>query len=293
MHDWPQVAAALNDQGLACDPARPPRPVGGGDISAAWRLETASGPVFLKSAPAGAFEMLDAEREALAALDAAGAVRVPRPLACCAVADSVVLALEWLDLSAPDAGANRLFGRQLAELHRHTADRHGWHRDNTIGATPQPNAEDHDWVRFFREQRLLHQLALASRQGYGGDLEADGRRLADRLERLFDGYAPEASLLHGDLWGGNWAVSGGEPVVFDPALHYGDRECDLAMTRLFGGFSGEFYRAYEARWPLAPGHEARQSLYQLYHVLNHLNLFGGAYLGRARQLLAELLRATA
>ena len=112
----------------------------------------------------------------------------------------------------------------------------------------------------------------------------------DRLPALFAGYLPEPSLLHGDLWGGNWACCNGEPVIFDPAVYYGDRESDLAMTRLFGGFGAAFYEAYEASAPLAPGHRARCDLYQLYHVLNHLNLFGSSYLGRAQELLTKLLK---
>ena len=111
-----------------------------------------------------------------------------------------------------------------------------------------------------------------------------------RLPVFFEAYSPEASLLHGDLWGGNWACCDGEPVIFDPAVYYGDRETDLAMTRLFGGFGRAFYDAYESAWPLAPGHRERNDLYQLYHVLNHLNLFGSGYLGRAQDLIQRLLR---
>ena len=110
------------------------------------------------------------------------------------------------------------------------------------------------------------------------------------LPALFNDYQPAPSLLHGDLWGGNAASSNAVPVIFDPAAHYGDRECDIAMTRLFGGFGGAFYRAYEEAWPLAPGYAVREKLYQLYHVLNHLNLFGGGYLGRAESLIGQLLR---
>ena len=132
-------------------------------------------------------------------------------------------------------------------------------------------------------------MELAARNGYGGELSQKGADLIARLPELFTGYAPEASLLHGDLWGGNWASTGGEPVIFDPAVYYGDRESDLAMTRLFGGFSPRFYEAYEATWPLADGYQRRILLYQLYHVLNHLNLFGRGYLGRALGLMNELL----
>ncbi|HZW60517.1 MAG TPA: fructosamine kinase family protein [Woeseiaceae bacterium] len=287
MRDWPRLAAALEQAGLRCDPAGQPRALGGGS-HATWQVQSDAGRVFLKSAPAAALAMFAAERDALLELGAAGAVRVPAPLACLAAGGSSVLALQWLELSPPGEAANRSFGRRLAALHRHTAPAFGWHRDNTIGATPQPNTPSDDWVHFFRRHRLRHQLELAEQNGHGAALARDGDWLGDNLPRLFDGHRPQPSMLHGDLWGGNWAVHDGEPVMFDPAFHYGDRECDLAMTRLFGGFSSAFYRAYEDAWPLAPGAHARVPLYQLYHVLNHLNLFGGGYLGQARCLLARI-----
>jgi fructosamine-3-kinase len=129
---------------------------------------------------------------------------------------------------------------------------------------------------------------LAAENGFTGELQQEGDRLLSNLGQFFDGYWPEASLLHGDLWGGNWASSGGEPVIFDPAVYYGDRESDIAMTKLFGGFSTEFYRAYEDAWPLAAGSEKRILLYQLYHVLNHLNLFGQSYHGQALGIIRSL-----
>ncbi|MDH3990520.1 MAG: fructosamine kinase family protein, partial [Gammaproteobacteria bacterium] len=162
------------------------------------------------------------------------------------------------------------------------------HRENTIGLTPQLNGWSDSWVEFLKEQRLGFQLRLAADNGFAGALQEQGARLLRRLPAWFEDYNPSPSLLHGDLWGGNWASCGGEPVIFDPAVYYGDRESDLAMTRLFGGFGRTFYTAYEAAWPLEPGHEARNDIYQLYHVLNHLNLFGSGYLGRAQELLRKL-----
>ena len=132
------------------------------------------------------------------------------------------------------------------------------------------------------------QLRLAAENGFTGALQEQGARLVKRLPAYFENYKPLPSLLHGDLWGGNWASCNGAPVIFDPAVYFGDRESDLAMTRLFGGFGSAFYAASEAAWPLEPGHEARNDIYQLYHVLNHLNLFGSGYLGRAIQLLRKL-----
>ncbi len=289
MPDWSVINRALRAAGRRVGDDARPRPVGGGDISAAWRLDAADGPVFLKTGPASSYEMFSAEAEGLAELAAADAIRVPEVVAFGVAGDTAYAAFEWLDFGRPGPDTERKLGERLAALHRTTRQRFGWHRDNTIGLTPQPNDRTDDWVTFLRDQRLGFQLRLAADNGYTGALQERGGRLLDRLGVYFEGYAPRASLLHGDLWGGNWGSCDGEPVVFDPAVYYGDRESDLAMTRLFGGFGRAFYDAYEAAWPLAPGHRERNDLYQLYHVLNHLNLFGSGYLGRARDLISKLL----
>ena len=267
------------------------RPVGGGSINAAARVDSDAGPLFLKTNRADGYEMFAAEAEGLAELDAAGAVRVPRVHGLGVDAGRAWLLLEYLDLGPADAGCRRRLGTALAALHRHTAERHGWHRDNTIGSTPQPNGRDDDWVRFLAEKRIGFQLELAGRNGYGRDLGADGEALLVRLSDFFAGYTPVPSLLHGDLWGGNFAAADGEPVIYDPAVYYGDRETDIAMTELFGGFGAEFQVAYREAWPIDAGYAVRRDLYQLYHVLNHLNLFGGGYLSQARALLRRLLTA--
>ncbi len=286
-----EVIALLAEAGIRVDPAVAPRAQRGGDISAAWHLCTSEGELFVKTAAAAAIDMFTAERDALLALAHAAEVRVPRPLVAARGATVSLLALEWLVLEQPAAATHREFGRQLAALHRHAAEQHGWHRDNTIGATPQPNPSTANWTEFFREERLSHQLRLAQQHGYGGELQQQGRWLCDHLEALFRDYTPQPSLLHGDLWGGNWAACDGQPVMFDPATYYGDRETDLAMTRLFGGFQPGFYAAYEECWPCAAGAAERTGLYQLYHVLNHLNLFGSGYLAQALSLMAKLRRA--
>lgn len=290
MPDWSSIAEALRAAGVSVVGAPAARPVGGGDISAAWQLETGDRPVFLKTGPASSFDMFAAEAEGLAELATPGVIRVPGVIACDIEADTAFVALEWLDFERPTRDTEWRLGEQLAALHGVTRDRFGWHRDNTIGLTPQHNEWADDWVDFFRHQRLGFQLRLAADNGFTGSLQERGARLMKRLPVYFDGYTPAASLLHGDLWGGNWASCGGEPVIFDPAVYFGDRESDLAMTRLFGGFGAAFYDAYEANAPLAAGHRERSDLYQLYHVLNHLNLFGSAYLGRAGQLISNLLR---
>ncbi len=287
MPDWTSIATRLEEAGVRCRD-RQPRPLGGGDISAAWRLATDDGDVFLKTGPPSSFDMFEAEAEGLAELARANAVRVPAVISLGCDDRNAFLALECLDFGGRGSRAERELGRQLAALHRTVSDRFGWHRDNTIGLTPQRNPRCDDWVEFYREHRLRYQLGLARENGFGGELQTAGARLLEQLPEFFRDYQPAASLLHGDLWGGNWATCGGEPVIFDPAVYFGDRETDLAMTRLFGGFGRDFYAAYEASWPLAPGHQQRNHLYQLYHVLNHLNLFGGGYLGRALALIGAL-----
>jgi fructosamine-3-kinase len=292
MSDWLELKEALGSHGIStADDARP-RVVSGGDISAAWQLATDCGHLFLKTGPVEFLDMYAAEADGLRALADAGAVRVPTVAGFGQTGSDAYLALEWLDLGRPGLEAEGLLGYQLALQHRRSSDRFGWHRDNMIGTTPQLNDQDDDWLRFFRDRRLLIQLQLAESNGFGGELLQEGARLAKNFERIFGGYKPEPSLLHGDLWSGNWSTVDAVPVIFDPAVHYGDRESDLAMTRLFGGFGSEFYRAYQEAWPLAEGHEKRVALYQLYHVLNHLNMFGGSYLTRALGLIRELRRGT-
>lgn len=288
MPDWAAIFEALGQQGITVRTSPAPRALGGGSIGAAWRVPVDSGAIFLKTGAAAAFGQLDAEADGLRELDRAAAVRVPRVLGVGRRGPDAFLALEWLELEAGGGEAARALGLRLATQHRHTQEAHGWHRDNTIGSTPQINTPDSDWLCFFRDRRLRFQLELAAGNGFTGELQARGAALAEQLGALFDDYEPPPSLLHGDLWGGNWGVAEGEPVIFDPAVHYGDRECDLAMTLLFGGFGPEFYAAYEEAWPLDGGHRKRVPLYQLYHVLNHLNLFGRSYLARALSLLREL-----
>jgi len=230
----------------------------------------------------------------LQALAEADALRVPAVLAVGHAEGHALLALEWLDLGTAtdhDGALQAQLGERLAMQHRVTAPRFGWHRDNTIGATPQPNAWNDDWVRFFRERRLGFQLDLAAANGLEPRVVERGRDLGERCGAFFSSHRPVPSLLHGDLWGGNWGVVSGvrEPAIFDPAVYYGDRETDIAMTRLFGGFGPRFYAAYQAAWPLDQAAGTRRTLYNLYHVLNHFNLFGGGYGRQAAGMIDRLL----
>jgi len=286
------LATALAEAIGARPAAQPSGAVHGGSINRCVRWESEGGTLFVKLGAAASLDMFEAEAEGLAELGRAAAIRVPTVRGSGLCGDTAFLALEWIEFGSGSARSETLLGERLAQLHRVTAPCFGWHRDNTIGATPQPNAWMDDWPRFFAERRLGFQLELAARRGHGGRLVERGSRVCERVETFFDGYRPSASLLHGDLWGGNWATdASGEPLIFDPAVYYGDREADLAMTRLFGGFGRAFYSAYEHAWPLDPGAAARVSLYNLYHVLNHLNLFGGGYRAQADAMIDRLLAA--
>jgi len=188
-------------------------------------------------------------------------------------------------------GDDALLGEQLATLHRRTGKAFGFTQDNFIGSSPQRNTWNNDWISFWREERLGFQLELAAENGYGGKLQSLGEDLLEALPAFFEGYAPAPSLLHGDLWSGNHAfLADGTPTIFDPAVYYGDRECDLAMTELFGGYTANFYAAYRAAWPLHEGYGLRRDLYNLYHILNHANLFGGGYANQAEQMMRTLLQ---
>jgi fructosamine-3-kinase len=264
------------------------REAGGGCIHRAVVLEGGGERWFAKLNAAGALPMFEAERDGLAALAAAQAFRVPHPLCSGIVEGQACLVLEHLGLR-PIAGRGDAIacGQALAALHRTTGERYGWRRDNFIGATPQVNTEHGSWARFFAEARLLPQIARAA--SYGPVLRKKGESLAEKLPAFFLDYRPQPSLLHGDLWHGNAAMSGDAPAVFDPAVYCGDREADLAMTELFGGFPEAFYAAYREAWPLNEGYESRKTLYNLYHVLNHLNLFGPGYLRQAERMIDRLL----
>jgi len=290
MEDLPALAQEIGAlTGVRCTDV-PQRSIGGGSINRCYRWLTDSGPIFVKVGPATAQPAFAAEADGLHELRAARAVRVPEVLATGAAGAAAFLALEWIERGRADDACEQRLGEGLAALHSVTAARFGWRQDNTIGRTPQANAWCADWVEFFRERRLRPQLSLAAQHGFGRLLAGRGERLVEALPGLLAGHSPRASLLHGDLWGGNWlaSVTGG-PVLFDPAVYYGDREADLAMTRLFGGFGAAFYRAYEAAAPLPAGAALRTELYNLYHVLNHANLFGGAYGSQARGIIDRLL----
>lgn len=263
-------------------------PLGGGCINDTRRLETTGGTFFIKLNRPDFLEAFQAESLALQEMADTQTIRVPQPI-CDGIADGgAFLVLEYIEMGSPSTESQTQAGKQLAALHQYSGKTFGWHCDNTIGATPQKNPFSNNWIDFYRYHRLGFQFDLAKRNG-NPFRKADD--LLNRLEDYFKDYTPEPSLLHGDLWGGNIGYDpGGEPVIFDPATYYGDRETDLAFTEMFGGFGPAFYRAYDEAWPRHSGHRIRKMLYNLYHYLNHHNLFGGGYAGTAQSMIDELLR---
>ena len=283
MNDLDAIRGIIAEQ-TGQKPVGPPRAIGGGCINETFRLDD----YFIKTNSPDRGDMFEAEKLGLATLLDTKRVRVPQPVCSGVTSDYSFLVLELLPIGSPDTSSYAQMGRQLADLHRTTTDHFGWSRDNYIGTTSQPNSPSSSWVDFLREARLGHMLRLARDCGFsfrGADT------LLDNLDSFFE-EPPPPSLLHGDLWGGNaGALTNGVPVIFDPAVYYGDREADLAMTQLFGGFNSSFYRAYQEAWPLPPGHELRVELYNLYHVLNHSILFGGSYARQAQSMIDTLLRS--
>ncbi|MCD4685649.1 MAG: fructosamine kinase family protein [Anaerolineae bacterium] len=282
------LAAALAE--VLGAPVEQARYATGGDINQAARFEAGGKAYFVKWHNAAPPEMFPAEAHGLRLLAEPGAIRVPAVIAQGNAANGApaYLLLEYIETGRKGGGATMArFGAALAELHRHTADQHGLDRDNFIGRLDQPNPRTERWAEFYRDQRIGYQMELARQLGRLPKPREDLlTRLLDRLPEILGDEFP-ASLLHGDLWGGNYLIdTDGEAVLIDPAVCYGHREMDLAMSELFGGFSTEFYRAYQATWP-TPDYNNRRALYQLYYIIVHLNLFGESYGGRVDSLAAH------
>lgn len=274
-------------------------PVGGGCIANAQHAVFADGSdVFVKTLQ-NAPRMFECEATGLRALAEAGAIRVPRVLAV----DPDALVLEMIHETHRKEGFFESFGRAFARLHQHRGPSFGFRHDNFIGATTQVNTplegdwgvgavrenaleNGASWPEFFIERRLRFQVRLAAERRHGRELGQLLDGAESRIAELLGAAVEPPSLLHGDLWGGNFiADERGEACLIDPAVYYGHREADIAMTRLFGGFERSFYEAYADALPLEPGDQERLPIYQLYHILNHLNLFGRAYYSQAFNIL--------
>ncbi len=291
--DWPAIAAAIGSATRQPFQITSRFATGGGCINQSYRICGRDGrQFFVKLNEARYLPMFIAEAAGLAEIAATNTIRVPHPITHGISGEQSFLVLEYFELR--HHGSQRLLGKQLAALHRIRTTRFGWQQDNFIGTTPQPNGWADNWPEFWRERRLRFQLDLAARNRRGDRLQSLGEQLLEILPAFFAGHTPYPSLLHGDLWGGNHGfLPDGTPVVFDHALYYGDRECDLAMTELFGGFTSDFHAAYASAYPLDAGYAVRKELYNLYHILNHANLFGGGYVRQAENMIRQLLAEVA
>ncbi len=287
---WPNISVAISNATNSLFILQStPQAVVGGSINQCFLLEGSEQSFFIKLNQSGFVSMFEAEYQGLLEIHRSKTIRTPKPLCFGVSENNVYLIMEYIPFTTHTVNHAEL-GRQLAAMHQTTQRQFGWHRNNTIGSTPQINTREDSWCHFWQNYRLQHQLNLAQQQGYGGRLQQLGEQLIAQMNVLFASYNPPASLLHGDLWSGNYSgAHDGTPVVFDPAVYYGDRETDLAMTELFGGFSAEFYAAYNEAYPLDSGYNNRKNLYNLYHVLNHVNIFGHSYIAQAENIMQRLL----
>ncbi|HEY9844616.1 MAG TPA: fructosamine kinase family protein [Candidatus Caenarcaniphilales bacterium] len=285
---WTQIASHITQATGQKFVGKAQQSVGGGCINQAFAFTDNQRTYFVKLNDAVKLAMFEAEVMGLEEIYKTRTMGVPRPICWGAEAGSSYLVLEWLELTRSTTENWQAMGRQLAAMHQVTSEHgFGWQQQNTIGATPQINTWTLNWAEFCAEHRIGYQLKLANRRG--GYFPAQAELLA-AIPQLLSEHQPQPSLVHGDLWSGNVAfTASGEPVVLDPAVYFGDREVDLAMTELFGGFPQPFYQAYNQAWPLEPGYEQRKTLYNLYHILNHFNLFGGSYAAQANRMIEQIL----
>ena len=285
---WTQIARAITKATGEEFAIADTRSVSGGCINQGYNISGDNTEYFVKVNDVSQVEMFAAEALGLKEMYATQTITVPQPICWGTALDSSYIVLQWLDLVRGNNSSWRAMGRQLAAMHREgKGDRFGWSRNNTIGSTPQVNTWMDNWADFFAEQRIGYQLKLAKRRG--GNF-ADLNKVVNAVRNKLADRQPQASLLHGDLWSGNAAIAtDGAPVILDPATYYGDREADLAMTELFGGFPTAFYNGYNQTWQLDSGYQQRKSIYNLYHVLNHFNIFGGGYANQAQRIINGIL----
>lgn len=285
---WTQIARHITQTTEKPFEIEKSHPVSGGCINQGYAVSGNGLIYFVKINQANQEAMFAAEALGLKQIHATKTIRVPEPI-CWGIADkSSYLVLEWLEFGGGDSQSWEKMGRNLAHLHQVSlSDRFGWHCNNTIGSTPQINTISNNWADFFAHQRIGYQLRLAKERG--GNFP-DEDQVIPAISEILSQHQPHPSLVHGDLWSGNAAITvDGEPVILDPATYWGDREVDLAMTELFGGFPAAFYRGYNDVFPLDAGYQKRKTLYNLYHILNHFNLFGGGYASQANRMLQEIL----
>ncbi|GBO52439.1 ribulosamine/erythrulosamine 3-kinase potentially involved in protein deglycation [Pseudanabaena sp. lw0831] len=284
---WDEIAIAISQatgERFTCDLRQAQS---GGCINQTTRISDSQRQFFVKTNIASSLDMFVAEAIALKQMYTTHTIRVPQPICWGIANDAAYLVMENLELGGRQDW--EAMGRNLAAIHRVNSDRgFGWDQNNAIGSTPQINNWTNSWLDFWIEYRLGFQFRLARRKGWQSNIPEE--KIYKSLSRFFDNYQPQPSMVHGDLWGGNAAFVDGEPVIFDPALYFGDREVDLAMTELFGGFPSQFYRAYQDAYPLDSGYQQRKTLYNLYHILNHFHLFGGGYGSQANRMIETICK---
>lgn len=264
-------------------------PISGGDTNQCFRIRYGTLDLFAKINHAKYEPMFQLEFDSLQAIANTNTIKTPHPICYGNDGENSFLVIEYLSLSRHHSNWEEM-GRQLANLHRHSHHQFGWPCNNFIGTIPQINQWHDNWIHFWQHNRLGFQLQLAITNRCDKRLQEQVTRVIDACPLFFESYTPTPSLLHGDLWGGNAGFdSEGNPVISDPASYYGDRECDIAMTELFGGFEPSFYSSYREHWPLDEQYPVRKRLYNLYHILNHFNLFGGNYGAQALQMAEQLL----
>lgn len=285
---WTQIARHIAQTTEKPFEIEKSHPVSGGCINQGYAVSGNGLIYFVKINQANQEAMFAAEALGLKQIHATKTIRVPEPI-CWGIAEkSSYLVLEWLEFGGGNSQSWEKMGQNLAHLHQVSlSDRFGWHCNNTIGSTPQINTVSNSWADFFAHQRIGYQLRLAKERS--GNFP-DEDQVIPAISEILSQHQPHPSLVHGDLWSGNAAITvDGEPVILDPATYWGDREVDLAMTELFGGFPAAFYRGYNDVFPLDAGYQKRKTLYNLYHILNHFNLFGGGYASQANRMLQEIL----
>ncbi len=286
MNFWQEINRRISELTGQPFAGRPQGSRGGGCIHENQVISDGERQFFIKINRESQLDLFITEARGLQALGAVNCIKIPQVIGWGTADGQAYLILEFLTLT--QRGNWSLMGQQLAQLHRQSVgQRFGWERNNYIGATPQKNDWHSNWADFFCDCRLGYQLQLARRRGASFP---HTEKLLNRVRHILRLTNVEPVLVHGDLWGGNVAfTSAGEPVIFDPAVYYGHREVDVAMSELFGGFSPAFYQGYQSEWALADGYAERKIIYNLYHILNHFNLFGGSYWQQAERMMAEIL----
>jgi fructosamine-3-kinase len=269
--------------------------ISGGCINQAWKVtDNNSNKYFIKTNTPYLENMLALEANSLQEIAQSNSIRTPYVLTYGSTPKFSYLILEFIVLKP--SFSQKKMGEQLAKMHQTSnplqqlSQKFGWCKNNYIGSTPQSNQYHETWASFWQNERLLYQLNLAFKKGYSNKAYEAGLKLVEAVPLFFTDYQAKPSLLHGDLWGGNCASDiNDNPIIYDPAIYYGDRETDIAMTELFGGFDNIFYDSYNECYALDLGYQTRKILYNLYHILNHYNLFGAGYATQAESITHRLL----